>query len=60
MGISSNFENLARNIQENAGKQKQTQELGAWVKQVGLICMQACEELEEEFRNLKESAHEKR
>jgi two-component system CheB/CheR fusion protein len=60
VGISSNFENLARNIQENAGKQQNTQEMPELVKQVEKICMQACEELKEEFRSLKEAEHEKR
>ena len=59
MGISSDFENLARNIQENAEKQEDTQELSEWAKQVEQICMQACEELSEEFRCLKEAEDEK-
>ena len=47
MGISSNFENIARNIQENAGIQQNTDEIPELVKQVEKICMQACEELKE-------------
>ena len=60
MGISSYFENMARNIQENAGKQQNTQEIPEFAKQVEKICMQACEELKEEFRRLKESELAKR
>jgi len=59
MGISSNFENITRNIQENAGKQQHTDELPELVKQVEKICMQACEELKEARSIIKESEHDK-
>ena len=56
MGISSSFENVARNIQGNAEKQEKTHEIPEMFTQLEKICMQACEELKEEFRSLKESA----
>ncbi|MEK7720213.1 MAG: CheR family methyltransferase [Bacteroidota bacterium] len=59
MGISSNFENIARKIQENAGIQQNTDELPELVKQVEKVCMQACEELKEAYRSIKESEPEK-
>ena len=59
MGISSNFENIARKILENAGIQQNTDELPELVKQVEKVCMQACEELKEAYRSIKESEPEK-
>ncbi len=58
MGISSNFESIARNIQEDAEKQEKLYEIPEMVKQLEKICQQACEELNEEFRSLKESEPE--
>jgi CheY-like chemotaxis protein len=59
MGIGSNFENLARKIQEDAGIQQNTDELPELVKQVEKVCMQVCEELKEAYRSIKESEPEK-
>ena len=58
MGISTDFENMAKKIQEFASAQKQADGMNDMVLQLGNICMQACNELEEELKGLKERNHE--
>ncbi|MNF26261.1 Aerobic respiration control sensor protein ArcB [compost metagenome] len=53
MGISANFENLAKKIQEFAIVQDQTEAIDDLVTQLEEICLQACSELEEELRVIK-------
>ncbi|MEA4840905.1 MAG: ATP-binding protein [Bacteroidales bacterium] len=53
MGISSDFEDMAKKVQEFASTQKQAEEMPALVLQLENICVQACEELEEEFNSIK-------
>ena len=53
MGISSDFENMARKIQEYAGMQKQTESIQEMVIQLGDICEQACDELKIELNKIK-------
>jgi len=53
MGISSDFENMAKKIQEYASTQKQTDGIHDLVLQLELVCSQACRELEEEFNTIK-------
>jgi CheY-like chemotaxis protein len=53
MGISTDFENMAKQVQEYASTQQQTDEIPALVLQLGNICAQACIELEEEFNRIK-------
>ncbi|MNE32213.1 hypothetical protein D3C80_1258120 [compost metagenome] len=53
MGISANFENLAKKIQEFAIVQDQTAAIDDLVTQLEEICLQACSELEEELRVIK-------
>jgi len=53
MGISSDFENMARKIQEYAGMQQQTETIQEMVIQLGDICEQACDELKIELNKLK-------
>ena len=53
MGISSNFENMAKKVQEYASTQKQTDGIPDLVLQLGNICEQACVELQEEFNAIK-------
>jgi PAS domain S-box-containing protein len=55
MGISSDFENMAKKIQEYASTQKQTEEITKMVVQLENICLQACIELQEEFDSIKNS-----
>ncbi|MFE3872536.1 response regulator [Flavobacterium sp. ZS1P70] len=53
MGISANFESMAKKIQELADKEESTTELIDLISQLEAICTQACEELEEEFAIIK-------
>ncbi|MNP97860.1 Aerobic respiration control sensor protein ArcB [compost metagenome] len=53
MGISANFENLAKKIQEFAIVQDQTEAIDDLVTQLEEICLQACSELEEELSVIK-------
>jgi len=53
MGISTDFENIAKKVQEFATTQKQSEEIPELVLQLEHICEQACEELEEEFNSIK-------
>jgi PAS domain S-box-containing protein len=53
MGISSDFEIMAKKIQEYASTQKQTDGIHDLVLQLELVCSQACRELEEEFNTIK-------
>ena len=55
MGISTDFENMAKKVQEYASTQKQTDEITGMVLQLENICMQACIELQEEFDSIKNS-----
>lgn len=55
MGISTDFENMAKKVQEYASTQKQTEEINGMVLQLENICMQACIELQEEFDSIKNS-----
>jgi PAS domain S-box-containing protein len=53
MGISTDFENMAKKIQEYASTQKQSDGMNDLVFQLGNICTQACNELKEELIGLK-------
>jgi len=53
MGISTDFENIAKKVQEFATTQKQSEEIPELVMQLEHICEQACEELEEEYNAIK-------
>lgn len=53
MGISPNFENMAKKIQEISVKEEYTDELNDLVTQLEEICDQACKELEEELDIIK-------
>ncbi|MCK9220629.1 MAG: ATP-binding protein [Bacteroidales bacterium] len=53
MGISIDFENMAKKVQEYASTQKQGDGIHDLVQQLGNICTQACCELEEEFKRIK-------
>jgi PAS domain S-box-containing protein len=53
MGISTNFENMAKKVQEYAVAQKHSKETVQLVDQIDKVCSQACIELEAEFNRLK-------
>jgi PAS domain S-box-containing protein len=53
MGISHDFENMAKKVQEYASTQKQTDVIPDLVLQIEHICMQACEELRNEYNTIK-------
>jgi PAS domain S-box-containing protein len=49
MGISDDFENMAKEVQEYAGSQKQTDHIPALIIKIECICQQACDELKKEY-----------
>ncbi|MHB8260917.1 MAG: ATP-binding protein [Bacteroidia bacterium] len=53
MGISIDFENMAKKVQEYVSTQQQTDGIPDLVLQLENICKQACLELEEEFNTIK-------
>ena len=53
MGISPDFENMAKQVKEYAFTQQQTDGVLYLVLQLEVICEQACMELEEEFNTIK-------
>lgn len=55
MGISTDFENMAKKVQEYASTQQKTDEILEMVLHLEKICVQACQELEEEFHLIKKS-----
>ena len=55
MGIGSNFENMAKKIQELATAQEQLEGIHDLVLQLEEVCMQTCIELEEELDTIKKN-----
>ena len=55
MGISADFENMAKKVQEYASTQEQTDGIPDLVLQIENICAQACKELQEEFNMIKKT-----
>ena len=53
MGISTDFENMARKVQEYAGMRQQEVDIQELVLQIENVCAQACKELAEEFNMIK-------
>jgi len=53
VGISIDFENMAKKVQEFASTQLQTDGIPELVLQLENVCTQACKELEEEFNTIK-------
>ncbi len=53
MGISTDFENMARKVQEYASTQQQAEGISTLVLQLENICYQACRELEVEYNTIK-------
>ena len=58
MGISADFENMAKKVQDYASTQKQTDGINDMVFELGKVCDQACIELEEELNRIKKQIHE--
>jgi CheY-like chemotaxis protein len=52
MGISNDFELMAKKIQDFAKKQEQTDSVYGMVEKLEEVCLQACRELKEELNNL--------
>ena len=53
MGISNNFENMAKKIQEFASTQELTVEISDMISQIATVCTEACKELEIELTTIK-------
>jgi PAS domain S-box-containing protein len=53
MGISVDFENMAKKVQEYANTQQHTDGIPDMVKQLENVCNQACKELEIEYNTIK-------
>ena len=53
MGISTDFENMAKKVQEYASTQQQTDGISDLVVQIEKVCTQACKELKEEYNKIK-------
>jgi PAS domain S-box-containing protein len=58
MGISIDFENMARKVQEYAINQKQAEGIPDLVFQLEKICSQACTELKVEYNRIKKTNNE--
>lgn len=55
MGISTDFENKAKKVQEYASSQKEIHVIPDLILELEAVCRQACEELTEEFNVIKKS-----
>ena len=53
MGMSSDFETMAKKIQEYAQAQRQFESITEMVLKIEKVCLQACNELEEAFNRYK-------
>jgi NTP pyrophosphatase (non-canonical NTP hydrolase) len=59
MGISSEYEDMAKKIQNYTGDlEDKREEIDDLVLQLSRVCNQACEELEIEFNNIKNKTDE--
>jgi CheY-like chemotaxis protein len=56
VGISINFENMAKKVQDYASSQQQADEIPAMVLQLENICVQACRELQDELTRIKKTS----
>lgn len=55
MGISTDFESMAKKVQEFARTQQQTEDIQDMVLQLENVCQEACHELEEELKRIKKT-----
>lgn len=53
MGINTDFENMAKKVQDFASSQQQSNGISDFVSALEEVCNQACQELEEEFNIIK-------
>jgi HPt (histidine-containing phosphotransfer) domain-containing protein len=53
MGISADYENMAKKVQEFAHSQQKSTEIGSYVNQLENVCNQSCIELQEAFNTIK-------
>jgi hypothetical protein len=53
MGMSTDFENMAKKVQEYASTQQLTEGIPDLVIQLENVCAQACKELKEEYNTIK-------
>lgn len=53
MGMNLEFENMAKEVQEFARTQQQSEGIPNIVKRLENVCTQACEELKEEYKQMK-------
>lgn len=58
MGINSDFENMAKKLQDYATGQQQADSIPGLVQELENICLQACMELQEEFDRMKDTTHD--
>jgi len=58
MGINSDFENMAKQVQEFASKQIESDGIPLLVFKIETVCKQACKELEFELNVIKNTLHE--
>ena len=58
MGISADFENMAKQIQDFASQQQFNESINELVLALEDVCTQACLELEEEFNRIKNNHDE--
>jgi len=58
MGISKEFENMAKAVQEHTNNiQQHAQGIPVLVQELENVCAQACNELEEEFKRIQSASH---
>jgi hypothetical protein len=60
MGISTDFESMARRVQEYSCTQLKTDEIYDLVLKIENVCTQACKELKEDYDRLKKLQNEQR
>jgi len=53
MGMSPDFENMAKKIKDFASTQQEADEIPNMVLQIENVCKHACKELELEFKKIK-------
>jgi PAS domain S-box-containing protein len=53
MGISADFENMAKKVQEYASNQQNAEAIPEMILQIENVCNQACKELEVEYNEIK-------
>jgi hypothetical protein len=58
MGISSDFEEMAKKVQNFAKNQQQSDGISDMVLEIENVCAHACEELEAEFNMIKNTKND--